>query len=385
MTAQLIDNLDDARLQQAQLLERKRQAQKLIDDAMTSNGNSGMAGQVYMVGNQYGNLAKNLGGTLQGALADRDMQNLQVAQNAAQSDWSDRYQNATPEQQQGLLVEARNRGLKHDLEQAFRKEEAARIERGEQAAAERQNRADIAEANRIDQGEQRAADRVARQDLRAMPTTHITVSSGGSGQGKAPSGYRWTASGDLEAIPGGPGAKAQADKPLNENQGNAMIYGTRAAQANNVLEQIGTQYSPMKLDIARGAEKVPFGAAAANTFLLKENDQKIDQAQRNFINAILRRESGASIHDSEFNNARKQYFPQQGDSPELLKQKRANRELVIKGLGDIAGPQGQKAVTAEAANKLPALQPKAIANQAEWQALPAGTPYVLPDGRKGVR
>ena len=29
--------------------------------------------------------------------------------------------------------------------------------------------------------------------------------------------------------------------------------------------------------------------------------------------------------------------------------------------------------------------PVTIKSQAEWQALPPGTPYTLPDGRKGVR
>jgi hypothetical protein len=147
------------------------------------------------------------------------------------------------------------------------------------------------------------------------------------------------------------GAKPMADKPLTEAQGNAMLYGTRAAQAHNVIDEVGVNYSPIKLDIARGAENVPGGFAAANTFLLNPTEQKADQAQRNFINAILRKESGAAINQSEFDNARRQYFPQQGDSPQVLAQKRANRELAIKGLGTMGGPKGEAAVRAEQANK----------------------------------
>jgi hypothetical protein len=60
--------------------------------------------------------------------------------------------------------------------------------------------------------------------------------------------------------------------------------------------------------------------------------QQQEQAERNFINSILRRESGAAISPSEFDNARKQYFPQPGDSPEVLAQKKANRTTSLQGL-----------------------------------------------------
>lgn len=43
---------------------------------------------------------------------------------------------------------------------------------------------------------------------------------------------------------------------------------------------------------------------------MKSDDrQQFEQAQRNFINSVLRQESGAAIADSEFENAKKQYFP----------------------------------------------------------------------------
>jgi hypothetical protein len=57
--------------------------------------------------------------------------------------------------------------------------------------------------------------------------------------------------------------------------------------------------------------------------------RKYDQATRNFINATLRRESGAAIADSEFKNAEQQYIPKPGDSAEVLAQKKANRDQVF--------------------------------------------------------
>jgi len=38
---------------------------------------------------------------------------------------------------------------------------------------------------------------------------------------------------------------------------------------------------------------------------------------------VLRKESGAAIAASEFDNAEKQYFPQPGDSDQVISQKRA--------------------------------------------------------------
>jgi hypothetical protein len=67
------------------------------------------------------------------------------------------------------------------------------------------------------------------------------------------------------------------------------------------------------------------------------------QAERNFVNAVLRKESGAVISDSEFKNAERQYFPRSGDSKEVLAQKAANRALVIESFRNLAGPAWENA------------------------------------------
>lgn len=72
--------------------------------------------------------------------------------------------------------------------------------------------------------------------------------------------------------------------------------------------------------------------------LVSEDYQKLDQAKRDFVNAVLRRESGAVISPEEFENANKQYFPQPGDTPATIKQKARNRALVIESMTRDAGP-----------------------------------------------
>ena len=77
--------------------------------------------------------------------------------------------------------------------------------------------------------------------------------------------------------------------------------------------------------------------ASAMNPMLSENTQRVIQARRDFINAVLRQESGAVISDQEFANAAKQYFPMPGDTPKLIEQKRRNRETAIKGFDNSAG------------------------------------------------
>jgi len=120
--------------------------------------------------------------------------------------------------------------------------------------------------------------------------------------------------------------KAASDKPMTESQANANLYSSRMDESNKILE--GTNYSPAAVSSTRAVEKIPGVGWAANSMLSAE-DQKALQAQRDFVTATLRKESGASISPSEFDNANRQYFPQVGDKPETIEQKRKNRQTAI--------------------------------------------------------
>jgi len=123
----------------------------------------------------------------------------------------------------------------------------------------------------------------------------------------------------------------QANKPLTESQGRAAMFGTRAAQSHKILQRLEDTINLEALNVAR---KVPLGIG---NYFLDSASQRVDQAQRDFVNAVLRQESGAVIAESEFQNAKKQYFPQPGDSKEVIEQKRQNRMLAIKGFKRQAG------------------------------------------------
>jgi hypothetical protein len=138
-------------------------------------------------------------------------------------------------------------------------------------------------------------------------------------------------------------------KTPTEFQGKSAAFGLRATEADKILNAL--KYSPAAINSKASVSSWPIvgGAlgAATNKFGLTQSDQRAEQSQRDFINAVLRQESGAAIADSEFDNARKQYFPQPGDGADVIKQKARARQLSIQGLQMNAG---HAALTAPPAN-----------------------------------
>jgi hypothetical protein len=111
-------------------------------------------------------------------------------------------------------------------------------------------------------------------------------------------------------------------KKLTQAQQVALSYANRVSDSNAVIGEIGDKFA--------GAGSY-FGRVALNA-MKSEDRQKFEQAQRNFINAVLRRESGAAIAPSEFDSARQQYFPQPGDTKGVLEQKALNRQRTLENL-----------------------------------------------------
>jgi hypothetical protein len=159
--------------------------------------------------------------------------------------------------------------------------------------------------------------------------------------GRVPSGYRQNEDGTLAFIPGGPADPAAAKKASpTEFQGKSATFGSRAQEADRILSELGDSYSPAAVNAKQSAGNIPLvggvlGAGA--NMMLGESGQKAEQAQRDFVNAVLRQESGAAIGKDEFDNAKKQYFPQPGDGKAVIEQKAANRRLVIEGFKNNAG------------------------------------------------
>ena len=135
-------------------------------------------------------------------------------------------------------------------------------------------------------------------------------------------------------------AAAQAKAPT-ESQARANLFGTRAQEADRILRSLENNVAPVAGAIKESMANVPLVGGLAGAImneLMPEDYQKVEQAQRDFVNAVLRVESGAVINPDEFKNAKKQYFPQPGDSAAVIEQKRKNRETAIAGLRTMSGP-----------------------------------------------
>jgi hypothetical protein len=78
------------------------------------------------------------------------------------------------------------------------------------------------------------------------------------------------------------------------------------------------------------------------SFLQSANGQRYSQAQREFTEARLRKESGAAIPATELANDAKTYFVQPGDTPQVIAQKQASRARFLRGLNKSTGNLQQK-------------------------------------------
>ena len=124
---------------------------------------------------------------------------------------------------------------------------------------------------------------------------------------------------------------APAPTDLKDWQRKDLDFVTRMMQADKVLSEVGTKYDPAYVKGARYVENTPILGDIANA-AISENDQRVLQAQRQFLNSVLRPESGAVIGDTEFLTGERQYFPRPNDPQELLDQKAAARKTAIEGL-----------------------------------------------------
>ena len=122
---------------------------------------------------------------------------------------------------------------------------------------------------------------------------------------------------------------------FNDSQGKAAGFADRMLQSESILQDtqnIGTDLKEYAIANA------PFVPDIVRNKMHSEQYQKFEQAKRDFINAQLRRESGATIQQPEFDSANKQYFPKPGDTPDVIAQKNANRRAAVEAMGREGGP-----------------------------------------------
>ena len=174
-------------------------------------------------------------------------------------------------------------------------------------------------------------------------------------------------------------AKQAPDAKFTEGQAASALYADRMQSAEKLIrDNSAAGLNPR----GKVLESVPL---VGNYFQTNEY-QQLEQARRDFINAVLRRESGAVISDAEFANAEKQYFPRPGDKPDVLRNKEKNRQVAIEGLIRAAGPAYSKPASDPAASPAEQARDKFNADKAPAGGVTATNPktgekVILRDGK----
>lgn len=136
--------------------------------------------------------------------------------------------------------------------------------------------------------------------------------------------------GGVAAVNAASGVTAKPEK-FTEGMRNNAMYAQRMTAAEKLMADTYEQ-KPSVTEKAVGI----LGETAANATRSPDR-QKALQAQRDWVRAKLRKESGAAIGVDEMNQEINTYFPQIGDSTDVIEQKKIAREQATQGLIQSAG------------------------------------------------
>jgi hypothetical protein len=122
-------------------------------------------------------------------------------------------------------------------------------------------------------------------------------------------------------------------KPMTEAQSKDTVYATRAEGALPILDQYG---EALTNPIERAAEYDPTGLARSAQ---SPEFQQARQAGDEFLQAILRKDTGAAITAGEMDSYGRTYLPRPGDGPEVLEQKMRARARALAAMKAGMPPQ----------------------------------------------
>lgn len=163
-------------------------------------------------------------------------------------------------------------------------------------------------------------------------------------------------------------AKAEIENKQRPTEGEGLSAGfaKRMQGAEAKLQEIlGRGFDPTSYS-TQAQGMIPEFAEG-----LKSGDVKAyEQAKRDFVSAVLRKESGAAISPSEFKNEERKYFPQTGDTPEVLANKALSRQQAFENL---------KAMSGRAWEKIPEVTPQGLVKGGLMQSAPQGLVPKIPD------
>lgn len=125
-----------------------------------------------------------------------------------------------------------------------------------------------------------------------------------------------------------------AAKQLTEGQAKATTYASQMQSASNVIDKVeGSGFNPTGL-----GEQLQVGLAGGVTNIFSPaKAQQYKQAQEQWAESFLRAKTGAAATKEEVELNRKTFFPQQGDSKEVVRQKSEARAQAERDVLNMAG------------------------------------------------
>ncbi|HYV87510.1 MAG TPA: hypothetical protein VFA91_02965 [Candidatus Polarisedimenticolia bacterium] len=121
---------------------------------------------------------------------------------------------------------------------------------------------------------------------------------------------------------------------MTQEQGNSNLFAGKMEIAKNMLDP---ETEKKGLDpVWNRVER--YGGWLGNTMVLPNDYKQYQTAKDAFLNAFLRRVSGATVHDAEYYREEKVYFPQPGDDAKRIEYKRQLRDDAIMRMKQQVGP-----------------------------------------------
>lgn len=143
---------------------------------------------------------------------------------------------------------------------------------------------------------------------------------------------RWNGTGYEEIpVPSWLAAPNRTTKPVTPAERQTLAYFQRMLQAEKNARAVEDKLGGTDLAAQQ------YAPGWLENWLQSEEGQQYSQAQRQYTEARLRKESGAAIPPQEFDSDRKTNFRIAGDMPDVLPQKRNSRLQTIRGTGNAAG------------------------------------------------
>lgn len=134
------------------------------------------------------------------------------------------------------------------------------------------------------------------------------------------------------------GVKGSKVKP-SDAQATAAYHASRAVDTEKYLQEMEKKgYDPGSYSRDLRGINIPMTNIRP---MENQTDRSYKQAQLEFVASVLREETGAAVTPQEFEYYGSIYFPQPGDGPNIIEQKRVARQRAIDGLINLAGPAYQ--------------------------------------------